>query len=690
MKQIPHVKEATARDAREDDPRLPDAGEQLLLCSTMQSQGTQAESMEVIKEAINNYEQEGQLLKAAGRRSDLAYCLWERGDFKEAYATIYQALKEMGDGRAAPELKLHAVIRAAVFEEHAGRLDEAEELLGGCDELVKDCGSHVLRAKFHHNRASLYSKLAEHGRKDYADRALIEYEAALFHFNEAGAEWRFAHTLNNLGFFLRSLGKYDESARHLSEALKRSTQLGDPKLIAGVTDSRARLSLDLNLDKDAVNLARESVRLQEGVENRAGLAESLTTLGVALARTGLRSEARRTLARAIKEAREAGAREKAGLAALAAIEELGDALDIVTAREYSFIIHSCLEQAALPGRTQARVTNAVLKVLNAPHAWNTFTSEPATHEAESNTAEAFSLLAAARRLTGERPTSLIWGGSTRKRELLASLAHGLSGRHGLFVAVDCRHFEGESYAPERLGQIAQVADGGTLFLNDVEELSGDNCGRVLLLARDGLVELVGAESERVRVNVRVIVGSSRNLSNAVADGLFSTELFELLCGQGPQRTPSVEAFKEAHVLADRLVRERVERCYADSEQRPPEAERVLRAPVGEAVNALVKQFVVMCDAPLSKDVRDGIWDEEMAAAAARFESADHGERIPLESLVARFAAELIREGLRISGGSVTKAAVVLGVTRPTLARWIKENPELQRERTSSKTRGRTS
>lgn len=653
---------------------------------TGQYPGAQADVKELIAESIHLSKQAGLMAKAAEGRSEMAWYLSNEGDSEAALALNYRALEEMGDGRDAPRAKLLAVVRAAIFEYNAGHLAEMERVLSGRDALVAACGSHALQGKFHNIRAILYSTFGEDGHGDFLDRALIEYEAAGFHFKEAGAPRRRAPVENNLGLLLITPRKFKESAGHLKEARALVTQIGDKRQLGHVAEAEAQLCLAEGRNKDAVSFARESVRLHEATGGGAALAEAQTTLGVALARVGLRREARATLACALKVAVKAGAWGKAGLASLAALEEFGGELDFDTAWELYVCANSYFCQTARPGRMCVRLGKATLNVFMAARARDRFAGGPAAHAPVGDTAKAFSLMATARRLLGDHPSSLIVGMVAKSRRALASYVHELSGRKGRFVAFNCRNFEGESYTPKRFAEAVLAADGGTLVLEWVEDLPGAYQQRVLRLLRDGMVEVEGAGPRHV--DVRVLAGATRDLRDAATDQEFSTELYEQLRGPGAQRAPSAKALKEARVLASSIIKESVECCYPKGVERPPEVETVLRAPADVAADVLAQQLAVAFYAAASQGVR-GSRGEAMATVAARFASADGAERIPFDKLVGRFEAELIRGALRTCGGSVTKAADVLGVSRQTLTRMVNKDPELKKERTPAKKRRRS-
>jgi transcriptional regulator with PAS, ATPase and Fis domain len=140
-------------------------------------------------------------------------------------------------------------------------------------------------------------------------------------------------------------------------------------------------------------------------------------------------------------------------------------------------------------------------------------------------------------------TVLIEGESGTGKELVARQVHDLSHRRkGPFVAVNCAALveslvEAELFGIEdrtatgvrgRLGKF-EHADRGTLFLDEVSDLSGAAQAKLLRTIQDFAVERVGGHGSR-RVDTRIIVATNRPLADLVASGRFRIDLFYRLSG----------------------------------------------------------------------------------------------------------------------------------------------------------------
>jgi transcriptional regulator with PAS, ATPase and Fis domain len=140
-------------------------------------------------------------------------------------------------------------------------------------------------------------------------------------------------------------------------------------------------------------------------------------------------------------------------------------------------------------------------------------------------------------------TVLIEGESGAGKELVAQEIHAQSGRHrGPFVAVNCAALvetllEAELFGIEertatgvrgRRGKF-ELADRGTLFLDEVGDLSLTAQAKLLRVVQDMAVERVGSHTTQL-VDTRIVAATNRRLGEMVADGRFRPDLFYRLSG----------------------------------------------------------------------------------------------------------------------------------------------------------------
>jgi CheY-like chemotaxis protein len=293
------------------------------LGSTDQAEGSQEVAKDLITRSIELFQDLGFSEEVAEAQTELALCYWREGSFDEARINLASALSRLKQEDS--DLRAVVLIRAGMVEVWARQLTKALRLYDESGPLVERSGDPALKGAFHNQLANLYKNLATGERgDDYIDRALIEYSAASFHFEQAG-HTRYQGCVDiNLGFLYFNLGRFSEAHKHLDRARNLFVEIEDNVHLAQVNDTRARTLLAEGRTREAERFARSAVQTLEKGDEQALLAEALTTNGIALARLGNHARSRVLLQRAIEVAERAGDLEGAGRAHLSLIEEMGE------------------------------------------------------------------------------------------------------------------------------------------------------------------------------------------------------------------------------------------------------------------------------------------------------------------------------------------------------------------------------
>jgi two-component system chemotaxis response regulator CheY len=207
----------------------------------------------------------------------------------------------------------------------SGRQNDALRILTDATPLFEASHDHALKGKFYIDRASVLTLLgnAEH-RPDYTDRAILDYTAAAYHFEQAGHARYCARTENNLGFLFYKIGRYTEAREHLSRARRLFVGLNDHGSVAQVDETCARVLLSEGKPRVAARVIGAAVRALSNGGEQGVLAEALTTQGRVLARLNDSAGSQNKFREAADLAEQAGAVEDAGRALLALIEEHGE------------------------------------------------------------------------------------------------------------------------------------------------------------------------------------------------------------------------------------------------------------------------------------------------------------------------------------------------------------------------------
>ncbi|MCA1592055.1 MAG: tetratricopeptide repeat protein, partial [Acidobacteria bacterium] len=290
--------------------------------ASRQVTGAQDKAKDLMSESVALFESLGEINRAAIARSDLALCYWRAGEYDEARILLTRAFTELADSEA--ELRARVLLRWVTVEIAAGRYNNAHNLLKESAHIPDESESHALKGSFHNLYAVTLQKLGTiEGHSDYFDKAILEYTAAIYHYQQAGHERYAASIENNLAFLLYKLGRYEQAHAHLGRARRVLARLNDAGLLAQVDETRARVFIAEKKYREANRLIGDAIQTLEKGGESALLADAFTVQGVAWARLGVYESSINILRRAMSIGGESGALSNAGLAALTLIQEHG-------------------------------------------------------------------------------------------------------------------------------------------------------------------------------------------------------------------------------------------------------------------------------------------------------------------------------------------------------------------------------
>ncbi len=276
-----------------------------------------------------------------------------------------------------------------------------------------------------------------------------------------------------------------------------------------------------------------------------------------------------------------------------------------------------------------------------------------------------------------KSTVLITGESGTGKELIASAIHQRSNRaSGPFVKLHCAALaetllESELFGHERgafTGAVArrdgrfQLADGGTLFLDEIGEISQALQVKLLRFLQEHEFERVGS-GQTIRVDVRVIAATNRNLGEEVARGRFREDLFYRLNVVAVELPPLRERRSDIPSLAKFFIDRYAKDNGRAIEGLSSEAIDLLVSydwpgNVRELENA-IERAVVMAPGPL-------IEPRHLPASVRPSHRSDGGAPPIPGSTLAEIERYAILETLRATGGSTSKAAETLGISVRTV------------------------
>jgi transcriptional regulator with PAS, ATPase and Fis domain len=281
-------------------------------------------------------------------------------------------------------------------------------------------------------------------------------------------------------------------------------------------------------------------------------------------------------------------------------------------------------------------------------------------------------------------TVLLLGESGTGKDLLARSIHTWSARRSrIFKPVNCVALSEELLESELFGHekgsftgassqkrgILEVADGGTVFLDEIGDMKPGLQAKLLRFLENREFDRVGG-TRTIRVDVRVIAATNRDLQQAVKAGAFRADLFFRLNVVNLTLPPLRERQEEIPHLAELFVAKHCREAKKPAMHISPAAMKVLTAypwpgNVRELQNAIERAVVLKAG--------EVITPEDFALQPMDLSGEDDGgKNLPFHEAVEYRKREIIRRALALTGGSQTRAAEMLGLQRTYLARLIKQ------------------
>jgi DNA-binding NtrC family response regulator len=280
---------------------------------------------------------------------------------------------------------------------------------------------------------------------------------------------------------------------------------------------------------------------------------------------------------------------------------------------------------------------------------------------------------------------LILGENGTGKELVARAVHDLSPRREQpFVKMNCAAVPAElveselfghekgafsGAAVQRRGRFEQ-ADGGTLLLDEIGDMAAPMQAKLLRVLQDGEITRVGGSGE-IKVDVRVISATNRDLDALVAEGRFREDLYYRV-NTLSVRTPALrEHPQDIPALATHFAEAAARRHHWRPRRLSAEAlallqEQPWKGNVRELRNVVERVLILSDSDPVAPgDVRAALPGAPGAAAGAAGRAPVPVEG-PLKDVLDAYEREVIRERLRAHGGHVTHTARSLGLERSHL------------------------
>ena len=288
----------------------------------------------------------------------------------------------------------------------------------------------------------------------------------------------------------------------------------------------------------------------------------------------------------------------------------------------------------------------------------------------------------AKKAAASRATVLLLGASGTGKEVLARSIHNWSDRKGRpFIAINCVGLSKELLESELFGHQKgaftgahelkkgkmELAHGGTVFLDEVGDVSPELQTKLLRFLQEREFERVGG-TEPIRVDVRVIAATNRNLEQAVAEGRFREDLYHRL-NVIPITLPPLRERKEdipilAHYFLQRFSKE-TKKSFTEITQEAQEKLLEYDWPgnVRELAN-VIERAVVLGYGPT-------IMLQDLPARIAITEVESRAQNLSYRETINSARRQAIIKALDRTQGNRAAAAKVLGLHEKYLSSLIK-------------------
>ena len=279
---------------------------------------------------------------------------------------------------------------------------------------------------------------------------------------------------------------------------------------------------------------------------------------------------------------------------------------------------------------------------------------------------------------------LITGESGTGKELIAEAIHRNSRRsRRRFVKVNLGGISSTLFESEMFGHVRgaftdaradragrfEAADGGTIFLDEIGELDPSSQVKLLRVLQDRTYEVLGSSTAR-SVDVRVVSATNRDLAQAVEQGRFREDLLYRLQVVPIHLPPLRERPEDISPLIDDLI----ERISRERGREVPPVERRVRSVlerhhwpgnVRELENTLQRLALLAGDGPITLEI---IGSDDTFRTLVEGPAASEGAAYSFRDA----AREQLRKALNAAGGNRERAAKLLGISRATIYRKIKD------------------
>ncbi len=297
------------------------------------------------------------------------------------------------------------------------------------------------------------------------------------------------------------------------------------------------------------------------------------------------------------------------------------------------------------------------------------------------------LLKLVRKIADSNICVLITGESGTGKELIARAIHKLSPRRlNPFIPVNCgalpEHlFESELFGHERgafTGAVQskpgllEFSDTGTFFLDEIGELSPELQVKLLRILQEKKIRRVGGTKE-IKIDVRILAATNRNLEDLVERGLFREDLYYRLTAMKIDVPPLRERVEDIPMLAQHFMQEICKEANNKNCRISPSAIEKLKAypwpgNIRELQNTINRAFYLRSSELIEEEDFPLIIAQNQNVLNKQLFSMPYSKA--KETMIQQFEIEYLKYHLKLNKGNVSRTAISCGLDRRTIHRLI--------------------
>ena len=296
-------------------------------------------------------------------------------------------------------------------------------------------------------------------------------------------------------------------------------------------------------------------------------------------------------------------------------------------------------------------------------------------------------------------TILILGESGTGKELIAKAAHKLSGRTGKLIPVNCGAIPEDLLESELFGHEKgsftgatstkqgrfQIADNGTIFLDEIGEMSPKLQVKLLRVLQEKVIEPVGS-NKSIHINVRVIAATHKDLKEEIKKGKFREDLYYRLQVVPIELPPLRDRGMDAFILAQYFMERDCLALQKDTINISDEVKNIILSYRWEGnireLENFIQRLAILVDEPTIQlehlpdymcqyiPLRSNIESFKVGSITDSEDFPEEG--IDFNYLIDTYETNLITKALQKSNWNKKAAAKLLNINRTTLVEKIKK------------------